>query len=505
MVFYNPPAAALLMSYVPLISQVLALVKKEGLYAVVRIQEKHTDRISLTNGVTQNKRRSFIKGIGIMVFTKEGACAFGSTDVLKKENVQRLAASVCASAKSSQMYPVEKNKEIFKLKKLVKKQIIPIKQRFDAMSLAQKERKLQTLHAAVRKKDRKMSVTSSYVQAFEHWWIARSDGTLVEYTHPYGRIVHSLTKSNGKRTQNLFTVCPGIDSTMLTDKNMLDSFKKRVDTTYTLLKGLLCAKSLKAGHYKALLTSGFSGLLAHEAVGHASESDLVRTSVLGKKGKLRKGEKVSAPNISFVDGPVAGYWGDVRYSANGTERKTVAFIKDGVLVDSLSDVFTAHEVGVNINGADRAEYFHNVSIPRMSNTRIVDSSPIDAMIDPETSSLQEICGFLVSIGELQKGEKIVMPVRPMGGEVSPEAGTFMFNCAGIYVFEFPKKVTLYGAASFGGTILSAIKTRMKGIGKNLVLTDVGMCGKSGQGAPVTDGSHPLLIFDKTEGVTFGGQ
>jgi TldD protein len=488
-----------------LISLALAHAKKEGLYAIVRVQEKKTDRISVTNGVTQNKRRSHILGMGVMVFTKEGACAFGSTDVLKKENVERLMSSVCSSARSSQAYPVEKNKEIFKLKKTRKKEIVPIKQRFDALTLAQKERKLHTLHASVRKKDRKMSVTSSYMQALEHWWIARSDGTMVEYTHPYSRIVHSMTKSQGKRTQNLFTVCPGIDSTILSEKKILSLLSKKVDATYILLKGLLNANPLKAGHYKALLTSGFSGLLAHEAVGHASESDQVRTSVLGKNGKLRKGEKVAESNISFVDGPVPGYWGDVRYSANGTERRTVTFIKDGVLVDSLSDVFTAKEVGVQINGADRAEYFHDISIPRMSNTRIVDSEPLEATLDPETSSLKEICAFLVRSGELTKGEKVVMPVRPMGGEVSPEAGTFMFNCAGIYVFEYPNKITLHSAASFGGTILSAIKTRMKGIGKSLVLTDVGMCGKSSQGAPVTDGSHPFLIFDKTTGVTFGGQ
>ena len=139
----------------------------------------------------------------------------------------------------------------------------------------------------------------------------------------------------------------------------------------------------------------------------------------------------------------------------------------------------------------------------MSNTRIVDSDPYKKELDPDYATPDQLYTLLREMGEIKEGETVVVPVQGMGGQVT-ETGTFMFNCAGIYAISHPKKITLHSAASFGGSILGAIKTRMRGIGKKMSVTDVGMCGKDGQGAPVSDGSHPYLLMDKTEAVTFGG-
>ena len=79
-----------------------------------------------------------------------------------------------------------------------------------------------------------------------------------------------------------------------------------------------------------------------------------------------------------------------------------------------------------------------------------------------------------------------------------------FNCAGIYIFENPKKITLCRQSLFSGNILGAISTRTKGIGK-VIVSDAGTCGKMGQGAPVSDGGNLFILIDKTPDIIFGGK
>lgn len=479
--------------------------RKHGFYAIVRLQDKMSDAISITNGTTKSKHRHHVRGMGIQAFLKDGTCAFASTDDLSTEAIQQLCRQLSSTLTSAAKSATKKNKEIFRVLPNQAYEETSVKVPFGKYSLSQQESWLLEIHKRARQLGRTLSITTTFRNCDEHWWIARSDGTSVRYSFPYARIAQTMTKRKKDRTQNVYVMLAGIDASILQNKKELRAYEKKTKKAHGLLNKLLVAPFLPAGHYTALLESGFSGLLAHEAVGHAAESDILSTSVLAKKGKLQRGKKLCSQNISFVDGPMEGLWGDIRYSADGVKRNTVTFIKDGKLHDSLSDVYTAKEIGVQINGAGRSEFYYDPPVPRMSNTRIVDSHPIDISVNPDTMSPKDIAKMLLKIGALKKGEKIVMPVGPMGGEVSPESGTFMFNGAGIYLFEYPNKVTLYGAASFGGNILGALKAPMKGIGKNLILDDVGMCGKDGQGAPVTDGSHPFLLVEKSEAITFGGK
>ncbi len=282
-------------------------------------------------------------------------------------------------------------------------------------------------------------------------------------------------------------------------------YTKRAKSTAKLVSDLLNAGTMKGGHYKSLLSHSFIGLYAHEAVGHAFETDGFKSSVIASNGKLRKGEKVAPENISFIDGPVDGMFGNQFISANGTPRKTVEFIKNGIIVDALSDVYTAKEAGVEVNGCERAQSYANQPIPRMSATRMVDSNPIPFdKKDLEDITLDEIYELLVKHDELKPGESIVYPVIGMGGQVNPAEGNFVFNCAGIYLLENPKKITLYKQSIFSGNTLGTIATRAQGIGP-VVIDDSGTCGKAHQGAPVSDGGNLFFILDKSDYITFGGE
>lgn len=481
---------------------------KQGIYAVIRVEDNLEAIIGLLNGKPQQKEILRLRGMGISGFTEDGLCALGSTDILDTRTVRSLVKRVAETARKSAEYgDVQRNNEVYKLSPLQAEEPVHLQYSLEAADLSVLESQLMQAHQNIREMDKKLSLDSTYMQNDQQWWIARSDGTDVKFTIPMSVVRHTMTKAKGDVTRGSGVRHVAYDATPLFPGHEKDFLEQKVNNSYKFLVKLLDAELLPAGHYKAILTPNFSGVYTHEAVGHAIESDGVSNSVLGKDGKANLGEKVAQANIDVIDGPVEGMWGNLKYSMNGVPRQTVTFIKNGVLVDSLSDVYTASRAGTSINGAGRAEHFLHPAIPRMSCTRIVDNNAIDIDVHPDYMTPQEVYQMLDQLGEFKEGEPIVMPVEVTGGQVMPEVGSFMFNCRGIYLFD-PKgkeKVKLYGASSFGGSILGALKTPMQGIGKDLMLDDGGFCGKSGQHAWVSDGSHPYMILGKTKAVTFGGQ
>ena len=70
---------------------------------------------------------------------------------------------------------------------------------------------------------------------------------------------------------------------------------------------LLDARAAKGGRMRAVLDPELAGVFAHEAIGHASEGDLVRegNSVLAG----RTGEVIGSPTITIVDDPTLPEFG----------------------------------------------------------------------------------------------------------------------------------------------------------------------------------------------------
>ena len=85
-----------------------------------------------------------------------------------------------------------------------------------------------------------------------------------------------------------------------------------------------------------------------------------------------------------------------------------------------------------------------------------------------------------------------------GGEVDPTSGDFVFYVTEGYLVEKGKIGVPVRGAILTGNGPEAL-SRISALGENLVM-DPGICGKSGQGVPVTDGQPSMLI----EGLTVGG-
>lgn len=491
--------------YTPLIRTALDTAKQNDVYAILRLQNQNTINVEIIDEKTESKIVTPTKGIGINVFTKEGAVGFASTNRLDKRIVKQTVEKAANLAKNSEKYDnVIRNKEIFYVESLKEKLMQETKYDIESKTSDEIEGIVQQINKETKSLDDRLLVKTIYGCAEEEWRIARTDGTDVTFNMPRSRISSTLTLKEGDNISQAHIKVQGLDLGVLLEDHPKHLYNKRAQNTAKLVSDLLSAGTLTGGHSKALLSYDFVGLEAHEAVGHAHEADEMSNSIVAIKGKLKKGEKVAPQNICFIDGPVEGLWGNQFISANGIKRKTVEFITNGLITDALSDVFSAKKVGVGINGCGRAQTYLVQPVCRMSVTRMVDKNPYRFDKSLEDTTLDDIYEILIKHGELKPGEKIVYPVIGMGGEVNPADGTFVFNCAGIYTIENPKKIRLYKQALFSGNTLGAISTRAKGIGK-VILDDAGMCGKSHQGAPVSTGGNLFFIINETDHITFGGE
>ncbi len=128
----------------------------------------------------------------------------------------------------------------------------------------------------------------------------------------------------------------------------------------------------EAGYKTVVLGGMMGGMLAHEAVGHTVEADLVRGgSVAGPS--LNK--RVASDLVTMVDfahtyqgapAPLPVYLDD-----EGTKAEDDVLIKDGILVGYMNDRESAAEYGMKPAGNARGWSFADEPIIRMRNTCIL--------------------------------------------------------------------------------------------------------------------------------------
>ena len=123
----------------------------------------------------------------------------------------------------------------------------------------------------------------------------------------------------------------------------------------------------KGGQMNVVMGAGASGILLHEAMGHAFEADFNRKgqSVFSEK----MGRKVCPEGVSVVDdGTLKWNRGSGNHDDEGVPGQKTYMVKDGILNSYLHDRISAAWYGVTPTGNGRRENFRYNPIPRMRAT-----------------------------------------------------------------------------------------------------------------------------------------
>lgn len=134
----------------------------------------------------------------------------------------------------------------------------------------------------------------------------------------------------------------------------------------------------QGGQMSVVMGAGASGVLLHEAMGHAFEADFVRKGTSIFAGKI--GKQICPKGINIVDsGLVLANRGSSTYDDEGNPTMETHLVEDGVLESYMHDVMSSAYFSVPPTGNGRRENFRFKPMPRMTTTYMEsgDADPLD--------------------------------------------------------------------------------------------------------------------------------
>lgn len=487
-----------------LVSAVLDETQEFDGYVIVRAQFRREWSMRLSNGKQERVSTGTNGGFGVQAFTLNGASGFAASHALEASAGKKLVAKAVQLARRNEGIGTKLNRQIWDAPLVQAEAGNPAQRSFEEIPLQELAAMVLKIHVSLVECFPEAAWQTSYRQMEDVWCIGRTDGSLVSFVIPKAVLMHQGTVRAQGKVQNALVNRSGMDAGLLLAELADHALEKKALDRAEFAKAVCGAPPLPRGHYPLLIDYGLAKGLAHEAFGHAVESDHMNESVLAESGRLRKGLRVAGPGVHIIDGPLVGDWAYQPYSANGIPRQTVTIVRDGVLEAGLGDIFSAEEAGMSVTGAGRAESYSHVPLPRMSNIRL---SVDDWLPLPPTEGLQaEVQGLretLIRHNALLEGEKNLLLLGYRGGQVNPRTGDFVFQCDGIIDLADPA-LPIYQPSIFSGKILSALQAIRAGLGEGCY-DAIGTCGKSGQAVASSGGSHRYLLMAADQQVVLGGE
>lgn len=224
---------------------------------------------------------------------------------------------------------------------------------------------LKDLEKAILAKDgRIVKVIIRLADSVSDVMMYNSLGELTCETRPMGSIsVTTVFQQEGK-TENRsvsrsFRMGAELIGTSLLNE-LVEEAVKGIDERFAAIRP-------KGGQMPVVMGAGASGILLHEAMGHAFEADFNR------KGQSifsdRMGCRICPKGVDVVDdGTIAFNRGAGNYDDEGVPGEKTYMVKDGVLCSYLHDRISASRYGVTPTGNGRRENFRYNPIPRMRAT-----------------------------------------------------------------------------------------------------------------------------------------
>lgn len=485
--------------YDDILQLVLDEARSRSLYAVARLQRVRSRSVSVANGKVEGVATGLTQGIGMHLFDQDGHTAFAATDTLTLDNVSRAVQAAAAGVRAAAAAQLQRNRAIFDVAAERADEVPATPYSIDSLDLGDVQALTEAINRELLGIDAGLKARTSFSIDREEWRIARSDGSDVRYLLPHGYCSNSLT---AQRDGSAHTVGASLSRTgyeVLREERELLLERSR-NAAHTALR-LLDAPRYPAGSYPLIVDYAMAKGLAHEAFGHAAETDGLRSSILGRDGRFRQGEQLGSPLATIIDEPLAGDHAYQPFSPNGVRRTRATIMERGVLREALADLFSAAAAGARPIDAARAQSYGSVPVPRMTNIRIEVPEPFPLAGRFEQHTPDTVREALLNAGLLRAGRPVVYLAGYKGGQVSPAQGDFVFNCAALWELSI-EGTRLFQPAIFSGRTEAALRSIAAGFGP-LQLDAMGFCGKAGQSVPSSGGSHHFLFLEPNEAITVG--
>ncbi len=436
------------------------------------LEHSEAESLMFDNGRLKTANYNTDRGFGLRAVAGE-ATGYAHSSELSRNALRRAANAVAAvkSGHSGTMSaaPARTNRHLYG-------EANPI----PSPAFAEKAKLLQEIDAFLRNKEpRVRQVTASIASSWHHVEILRADGHRVRDVRPLVRVSVSVVVGEGDRQE---TGSYGMGGRKGFGEFLAeDRWQFAADEALRQALVNLRAVPAPAGTFDIVLSSGWPGVMLHEAVGHGLEGDFNRKKTSAFAGLM--GQQVAAKGVTVVDdGTIHERRGSLTVDDEGTPTARNVLIEDGRLVGYMQDRLNARLMGVAATGNGRRESYAHQPMPRMTNTFMTAGD-----LEPE-----EI------IASVKNG---IYAVSFGGGQVDITSGKFVFGCTEAYMIEDGKVTQPIKGAMLIGNGPDAMH-RVTMVGNDMKLDPgIGMCGKAGQGVPVGVGQPHLRMNQMTVGGT----
>ncbi|WP_458456442.1 TldD/PmbA family protein [Methanobrevibacter sp.] len=317
------------------------------------------------------------------------------------------------------------------------------------------------------------STTVSYGDSEVNELFMNSEGSEIQIRTSRVRMALNTSATNGEIIQFGHGSLGGVKGFEVIADADIEEFGRKIGEKAVRL---LDAKPAPSGNFPVIADPELTGVLIHEALGHAVEGDLILQNDSILKDKI--GTQIASDIVNiFDDASLREGFGYYPYDVEGVKTKPNQLVKDGKLVSLLNSRETASKLGMKSSGNARS-LIADQPIVRMSNT----------YLQPGDNTFEELIEDIPD-GIYLKGSR--------GGQVDTGKGIFQFNAAEGYLIEKGEITTPLRDVSLSGNILETLKN-IDAIGNDFRLS-VGFCGKDGQTAPVGDGGPHTRILNALVG------
>jgi TldD protein len=378
-----------------LLEKTLRSVEKHVDYADIRINESENTVIVMKDGKIQEIRSGSDLGACIRVL-KHGAWGFSYTTQLDRLDHVAESALKLASVLSSdvEMAPTEIRTDKVTSNARIKLSDVSLEDKKMVMSEVEKAANL----------DQVVSTTVNYVDAEGTSIFINSEGSSVTMEENRVALFLNAVAASEKGIQFGHKSTGGARGFEVIEKEDLELMGR---TAASKAVRLLDANPPPSGRYPIIMDPELTGVFIHEALGHASEADLILQNDSILKGKM--GTQIGSSLINIIDDASMDAFGYYAYDAEGVKTSPNVLVKEGKLVSLLSSRETAAKLNIQSSGNARSGV-GDQPIVRMSNT----------YLKPGKMSFEELIED-INNGIYLKGSR--------GGQVDTGKGVFQFNAA----------------------------------------------------------------------------
>ena len=245
-----------------------------------------------------------------------------------------------------------------------------------------------------------------------------------------------------------------------------------VDECFNNTEILLKSTQPKGGEMSVVMGKGSSGVLLHEAVGHAFEADFIRNKKSIFSEQL--GKQICSKEINIVDdGTIPFNRGALNYDDEGVLTQKTYLVKEGVVNSFLHDRISANHFGIKSTGNGRRESFRCQPIPRMRATYMQSGTCTEESL----------------IKEVKNG---IYVTNLSNGQVEIGRGDFTFYVKNGYLIENGKITTPIKDVNIIGSGPQVLKDIIGVANNSLIDNSRWTCGKA-QSVEVSCGMPSVLI------------